>query len=77
MGLVVSTSIATHRERVHAPIDNHTHTTPADAGLLSATDEEHLAFAHSSGHAIVTHDDYISRPLVAQRRLDRNEALDE
>jgi len=35
-------------------------TTPEEAGLLSATDEEHLAFAHDAGRVLVAHDnDYI------------------
>ena len=32
-------------------------TTPADVGLLSATDEHHLSFAHSAGRVLVAHDD--------------------
>lgn len=35
-------------------------TTPTDAGLLSATDEEHLAFADANGRVVVAHDnDYV------------------
>ena len=32
-------------------------TTPADVGLLSATDEEQLSFAHLDGRVLVAHDD--------------------
>lgn len=32
-------------------------TTTADAGLLQATDEEHLAYALAEGRVVVTHDD--------------------
>jgi len=31
--------------------------TPVDARLLSATDEEHLAFGRSEGRVVITHDD--------------------
>ena len=35
-------------------------TTPTDGDLLSATDEEHLAFAHANGRVVVARDnDYI------------------
>ena len=35
-------------------------TTAAEVGLLSATDEDHLEYAHSAGRVIVAHDnDYI------------------
>ena len=35
-------------------------TTPAEAGLLSATDEEHLSFALNQGRTVITHDvDYL------------------
>ena len=29
----------------------------SEVGLLGATDEEHLAFAHAAGRVLVTHDD--------------------
>lgn len=32
-------------------------TLASDAGLLGATDEEHLAFAHAARRVLVTHDD--------------------
>lgn len=32
-------------------------TVASDAGLLGATDEEHLAFAHAARRVLVTHDD--------------------
>ena len=32
-------------------------TTPADVGLLSASDEQHLSYAYSDNRVVVAHDD--------------------
>jgi len=44
--------------------------TLTEAGILGATDEEHLAFAQEEGRAIVTHDDDFLR-LVAEADVHR------